>query len=655
MDNLDDLEGIGFWDMNLQTMEVFFSPQIYTMLGYEPEDVEIRFESWMDLMHPDDKPRVMPVVKTAVKNKERYRVEFRLKCKNGDYKWIAGRAKSYEVDEKGMIQHVMGVHLDIDAFKQNELALQKTQATLQNEHTKLQERNQELNCIFKMTEIVKNNHLTIEEMMQQMVGLIPQVFPNPEMIHARICYQGFCCETEGFVKTAAELSGDITVHGQKVGGLGVFVEKEFLNFENKGRFIQELAKGLSRTVERIRAEMQLRENEHKFRMLFETMAEGVVYHDKTGKIITANPAAEWILASSLDQMHGRTSADPQWQALDENGRAFPWEEHPVMKALRTGQPVYGKIMGVYNRREEKHHWIKVNAIPQFRDNEAEPYQVYASFEDITREYEANIRLQEINDEMEAMNEELKESMEEAKKADKAKTEFLATMSHELRTPLNGVIGFSEILRQTPLDENQQEFVDIVIHSAQNLLTIISDILDFSMMDSNKLEIKPKKANIRRLITQAVEGIQGQADQKGLTLITDIAQSMPGVVFVDPVRLKQILVNLLDNAVKFSEQGCISVSARPKEIDRNRKTVKLLFSVKDTGIGINESLQKVIFEPFSQADMSNTRKYGGLGLGLALSKELLNKMGGTLHLSSAHGNGSVFFFELDLPYAEDRIC
>jgi len=218
-----------------------------------------------------------------------------------------------------------------------------------------------------------------------------------------------------------------------------------------------------------------------------------------------------------------------------------------------------------------------------------------------------------------------------------------------------VIGFSEILRQTPLDENQQEFMDIVIHSAHHLLTIITDILDFSMMDSNELIIKPKKANIQRLITQAVAGIQGQAEKKGLTLITDIDQSLPGVVFVDPVRLKQILVNLLDNAIKFTEQGSISVSARPKEIDRNRKTAKLLFSVKDTGIGINESLQKGIFEPFSQVDMSNTRKYVGLGLGLALSKELLNKMNSNLHLSSTPENGSVFFFELDLSYAEEGIC
>src|SRR6056297_2169031 len=652
LDNMYDLEGIGFWDLNLQTMEVSFSPQIYTMLGYKPKEACIQFETWMDLMHPDDKGRVMPVVEKAVKNKERYSIEFRLKCKDGHYKWISGRTKTYETDQKGIVQHVMGVHVDIDAIKQKEHSLQKTRMALENERAKLRERNQEFSCIFKITELVRNNSLSIGEMMQIIAKITPLSFPHPELTHTRISYDGHCYKSENFHEAPLKLFGDITFHAHKAGVLEIFVENELLDFKEKSRFIDELAKALSRTVERIRAEIQLSENEHQFRTLFETMAEGVVYHDKNGKIITANPAAEWILATSLDEMHGRTSADPKWNAIDEDGNAFPGEEHPVMVSLRTGQPIYGKIMGVYNHWEEKYHWIKVNAIPQYHEEESEPYQVYATFEDITYLYESNLRLQEINEEMESMNEELRVSMEEAQKADKAKTEFLATISHELRTPLNGVIGFSEILRKTSLDLEQREYLGFVIQSAYGLLDIISDILDFSMIDSNKLKIKPEKTDIRKLVEHTLEVIKKQANEKELELRTDIENSFPKEVVIDPLRFNQVLLNLLTNAVKFTDQGDITVVIKKKWIDKESKKITLLFSVKDTGIGIDEADQKSLFEALNQVDMCYTRKYGGTGLGLAISKQLLEKMGSDLQLSSVPGKGSDFFFELVLNYYEE---
>ena len=653
LDNMFELEGIGFWDLNLQTMEVNFSPQIYTMLGYEPKEAGIHFDTWMERMHPEDKIRVMPVVERAAKNKEQYSIEFRLRCNNGEYKWISSRAKSYKNDSQGNVQHVMGVHVDVDAVKKNERSLKQTKSELEKEQVKLQERNEELSCIFKATEIVRDSSLSLGEMMQELAGIMPKAFPDHQRISARITYQGKSYESENFQQGPSKISSDITFHGEIVGDLEVFCENELSEWDHKRQFVQELAKGLTRTVERIRAETRLSESEHKFRTLFETMAEGVVYHDKAGKIITANPAAEWILASSLDEMHGRTSEDPKWKALDEDGKHFPGEAHPVMVALRTGQPVYGKIMGVYNRSEEKYHWIKVNAIPQFHGDETEPYQVYASFEDITREYEANIKLQENNDEIESMNEELKESIEEAQKADKAKTEFLATMSHELRTPLNGVIGFSEILRKTTLEDYQREFLDIVIQSANNMLAIISDIMDFTRIDSNKLQIKTETVDLQKLVEHTLEVIKKRADEKDLKIITDIETPFR-VVTIDPLRFNQVLLNLLTNAVKFTDNGSVTVVIREKLIDKNQQTIKLHVSVRDTGLGIKEEHQKTIFDAFSQADMSNSRKFGGTGLGLAISKQLLDRMGSDLQLTSVLGKGSHFYFDLILPYYDETV-
>src|SRR6056297_2841955 len=257
-----------------------------------------------------------------------------------------------------------------------------------------------------------------------------------------------------------------------------------------------------------------------------------------------------------------------------------------------------------------------------------------------------------NEEMEAMNEELKESMEEARKADKAKTDFLATMSHELRTPLNGVIGFSQILKGTPLDDNQHEFVDIVIQSANNLLGLISDILDFSRIETNRLELVPEKTDIIKLVKHTIEVVQSQATEKGFELVNDLVGTFPRNVSVDPLRFNQVLLNLLTNAIKFTDEGYVKITVKQNRIDREKKTINLYFSISDTGIGITETHQKVIFDAFSQADMSITRKYGGTGLGLAISSQLLTKMGTNLQLESTSGKGSNFYFDLIVPYYEE---
>lgn len=376
------------------------------------------------------------------------------------------------------------------------------------------------------------------------------------------------------------------------------------------------------------SEAKLREMEHRYRSIFENSSDGIFQTTVEGQYLSVNPALARIYGYESVEDLTKSVSDIKTQLYVDPKRRSDFKE--VMAAKGEVRDFISEIF----RKDHSRIWIRENAhVVRGPDGQILYYEGWV--EDVTEKLRAD--------------ETLREAKAAAEDASRAKSDFLATMSHELRTPLNGILGMTEILLGTKIDHDQEDCIRTVQSSAETLLSLVNDVLDFSKIEAGRLEVEEIPLTLEDVVDDTLRVLAPMAGAKGLQLNVDWGDGVPRMLQGDPVRLRQCLSNLVNNAVKFTTSGGVYVRIRFAGADEGLARIR--FEVEDTGVGIKPDVAAKLFRPFTQGDASTTRRYGGTGLGLAIVQRLARLMGGDAGLRSHPGVGSLFHFDVQLKMLE----
>jgi PAS domain S-box-containing protein len=486
----------------------------------------------------------------------------------------------------------------------------------------LGERIKELNCLIRLSDLAGRHGGSQKDMLQAAVEIIPSGWQYPDVACARIILEHEEFRTPAFEETLWKQSSGIFAHGSLIGGIEVCYLEE-RPAADEGPFLKEerdlinaVATQIGKLIELKRAYDTLRQGEEKYRGLFEANNDAIfIVESDTLRVIDCNRQAERLTGCARTELLSMTAGS--------------------ILSGRPGSPAPDEVV-----RRVLHGARATECEVVTGNGTAIPTSTFAASFEYGGRLCHQLILRDISDQKETERV-LLDAKEAAELAARMKSEFVANVSHELRTPMNAIIGFADMMLDTHLSEEQREFAGIIKTSGESLITLINEILDFSKIESCRMEIESLPFPPALVIREACDRVRPEAHRKGIDLVCAVGDEVPRIVRGDPGRFRQVLVNLLENAAKFTERGSIDISAGASPGPGEEITLRV--SVRDTGIGIPKDKLPIIFAPFQQVDGSNTREHGGTGLGLTICKKIATLLGGDIRVESEPGIGSTFHF------------
>ena len=609
---------VGHWRLDLPSNFVTWSDEVFHIFGLDPAAGVPSLRAAVDAYHPEDRDKVACFVGDAIREGRDYGFSARAVRPDGSLREVICRG-CCEIGPDGHVTALFGTILDVTELRASERAVRESEARfrLLAENTRDMIVQVDMDTTRRYVSPASRHLLGYEP--EELIGTKPLDMVHPD---DQPDVRAVMLELAG----GARMSAVQRQRYRRKDGSYVWVEVGYQIFSDEaGRPLGCIA--CTRDItENVEAEQRLGESEKRFRLLAENTSELIMLGHDDGRRSYISPAAQRLLGFTPDElgaMRLRNYVHPE-----DLGRLYA-------ATARSRQE--GEVSCVYRALNKDRGWIWVEGvfrrIPDAVDDEP---TIVATFRDVS--------------EREAQAEALQQAKEAAEQASRAKTEFLAAMSHEIRTPLNAIIGFTDILVGSGrLEPGSQRQAELVRTSGVALLTVVNDILDFSKVEAGAIELAAEPFALRALIDNCVSIVRGIAAPKRLQVKTVIDGSLPVSLLGDEARLRQVLLNLLNNAIKFTPAGSVTLMIRHDGTAPEGE--RLHFSVSDTGIGIPKTKQDRLFQRFSQADDSVHRAYGGTGLGLAICKQLVELMGGEIGVRSEEHQGSTFWFDLTLPSAK----